>query len=39
MAEVKETKKPKKVEEVREEITIFGSYSSVLKNMLISAEG
>ena len=31
MAKVKETKKPKKVEEVREEITIFGSYSSVLK--------
>jgi len=28
MAEVKETKEPK---EVKEEITLFGSYSSVLK--------
>ena len=31
MAKVKETKKPKEAKEVREEITIFGSYSSVLK--------
>jgi len=31
MAEVKKTKEPKKAKEVKEEITIFGSYSSVLK--------